>query len=64
MTRTEIAARMNDLVAKAKGWGEKWDASMMEYDPEYNQITVWVGRADVYKAFFDADTLRCLGTKC
>lgn len=64
MTKAEITARMEKLVIKAKSWGEKWDVSMMEYSPEYNQITVWVGRADIYKAFFDADTLACLGTKC
>ena len=23
---------------------------------------VWVGRTDIYKAFFDADTLECTGT--
>lgn len=53
------------LIEKArKEWGENWDESMIEYDSEYNQYTVWVGRADIYKAFFNADTLQCVGTKC
>ena len=56
--------KMEQLAKKAKGWGENWSVADMEYDAEYNQITVWVGRADVYKAFFDADTLECIGTKC
>jgi hypothetical protein len=37
---------------------------MIEYDAEYNEYIVWVGKPDIYKAFFDADTLRCIGTKC
>ncbi len=36
----------------------------IEYDAEYNEYIVWVGKPDIYKAFFDADTLRCIGTKC
>ena len=37
---------------------------MIEYDAEYNEYIVWVGKPDIYKAFFDADTLECTGTKC
>ncbi len=57
--------QMEKLIEKARHeWKENWTRGMMEYDPTYNQITVWVGRKDIYKAFFDADTLRCVGTKC
>ena len=57
--------QMEKLIEKARReWKENWTRGMMEYDPTYNQITVWVGREDVYKAFFDAETLRCVGTKC
>lgn len=43
-----------ELIEKAKKeWGETW-----------NEYIVWVGKPDIYKAFFDADTLRCIGTKC
>lgn len=57
--------QMQKLSDKARQkWGEDWPVSAMEYSSEYNQITVWVGRTDVYKAFFDADTLECVGTKC
>ena len=53
------------LAKKAKAeWGEDWSTSAMDYIEEYNEIVVWVGRMDVYKAFFDADTLECTGTKC
>ena len=56
---------VNELIKKAKkDWGEDWNAGMIEYDKEYNQYIVWVGREDIYKAFFDADTLKCIGTKC
>ena len=56
---------MEKLIEKAKKtWGEEWDLPMMEYDEQYNQIIVWVGRTDIYKAFFDASTLECTGTKC
>ena len=37
---------------------------MIEYNAEYNEYIVWVGKPDIYKAFFDADTLECTGTKC
>ena len=51
-----------ELIEKAKKeWGETWDEGMIEYDAEY---IVWVGKPDIYKAFFDADTLNCIGTKC
>jgi len=54
-----------ELIEKAKKeWGETWDEGMIEYDAEYNEYIVWVGKPDIYKAFFDADTLRCIGTKC
>ena len=54
-----------ELIEKAKKeWGETWDEGMIEYDVEYNEYIVWVGKPDIYKAFFDADTLRCIGTKC
>ena len=56
--------QMLKLIEKAKGWGEKWTLGMMEYDSEYNEIVVYVGRMDVYKAGFDADTLECKWTKC
>ena len=57
--------QMEKLIEKARcEWKENWTRGMMEYDLTYNQITVWVGREDVYKAFFDAETLRCVGTKC
>lgn len=57
--------QMKLLIEKAKKeWNENWDLGMMEYDEEYNEIVVWVGRTDVYKAWFNADTLECLGTKC
>ena len=59
-----MTEKMLKLIEKAKGWNENWNLSMMEYDAENNMITVWVGRPDVYKAFFDADTLTCKGTKC
>ena len=54
-----------ELIEKAKKeWGETWDEGMIEYDAEYNEYIVWVGKPDIYKAFFDADTLNCIGTKC
>ena len=54
-----------ELIEKAKKeWGETWDEGMIEYDAEYNEYIVWVGKPDIYKAFFDADTLECTGTKC
>lgn len=54
-----------ELIEKArKEWNEEWDEGMIEYDATYNEYVVWVGRADIYKAFFDADTLECKGTKC
>ena len=54
-----------ELIKKAKEeWNEDWNEGMIEYNAEYNEYTVWVGREDVYKAFFDADTLKCVGTKC
>ena len=57
--------QMEKLIEKARReWKENWTLDMMEYDPTYNQIVVWVGRADIYKAYFDAETLRCVGTKC
>ena len=47
-----------ELIEKAKKeWGETWDEGMIEYDAEYNEYIVWVGKEDIYKAFFDADTL-------
>ena len=57
--------KMKALAKKAKEeWGKTWTLGMMEYDEEYNEIIVWVGEEDVYKAWFDADTLKCNGTKC
>ena len=54
-----------ELIEKAKKeWGETWDEGMIEYNAEYNEYIVWVGKPDIYKAFFDADTLECTGTKC
>lgn len=54
-----------ELIKKAKElWNEDWNEGMIEYDAEYNEYVVWVGRADVYKAWFNADTLECMGTKC
>lgn len=54
-----------ELIEKAKKeWGETWDEGMIEYDAEYNEYIVWVGKPDIYKAFFNADTLECTGTKC
>ena len=54
-----------ELIKKAKAeWNENWNEKMIDYDPENNLYTVWVGREDIYKAFFDADTLKCIGTKC
>lgn len=65
MTTNEAKTQMEKLIEKAKKtWGEEWDLPMMEYDEQYNQIIVWVGRTDIYKAFFDASTLECTGTKC
>lgn len=65
MKRSEIFARMQQLVEKARTrWNENWSVSMMDYNEEFNQIIVFVGRYDVYKAFFDFDTLECTGTKC
>lgn len=53
------------LIEKARTeWGETWDEGMIEYDVEHNEYIVFVGRSDIYKAFFDADTLKCIGTKC
>lgn len=58
-------ATKQELIEKAKKeWGETWNEGMIEYDAEYNEYIVWVGKPDIYKAFFDADTLRCIGTKC
>lgn len=57
--------KMKRLAEKAqKEWGENWTPSMMDYNEEYNEIVVYVGRPDIYKAWFDADTLQCKGTKC
>lgn len=56
--------KMEQLARKAIAWGENWSVSDMEYSAEYNEITVWVCQPDCYKAFFDADTLECTGTKC
>lgn len=57
--------RMLALIKKAKKeWHKNWSLGMMEFDDEYNEIIVWVGDRDVYKAWFDADTLKCKGTKC
>lgn len=54
-----------DLIRKAsKDWGETWDEGMIDYDAETKLYTVYVGRMDVYKVFFNADTLECVGTKC
>lgn len=54
-----------ELIEKArKEWSEEWDEGMIEYDATYNEYVVWVGGPDIYKAFFDADTLECKGTKC
>ena len=65
MTKSDARTQMEKLIKKAKKeWGENWTLSMMEYDEQYNEIIVWVGRTDVYKAFFDAATLKCTGTKC
>ena len=56
---------VDELIEKAKkDWGETWDKGMIEYNAEYNEYVVYVGRTDIYKAFFDADTLSCIGTKC
>lgn len=56
---------MQELIEKAKReWGENWNAGMIEYDEDNNLYVVWVCNGDVYKAFFDADTLKCVGTKC
>jgi hypothetical protein len=56
---------VHELIKKAKEeWNEDWIPSMITYEREYNEYTVWVGRTDIYKAFFDADTLECVGTKC
>lgn len=57
-------AQMKKLIEKAKKWNENWTLGMMEYIEEDNIIMVWVGRSDIYKAWFDADTLECRGTKC
>jgi len=54
-----------DLIRKAKkDWKETWNEAMIDYDAESNLYTVYVGRMDVYKAFFNANTLQCVGTKC
>ncbi|MDO4549534.1 MAG: hypothetical protein Q4D04_15700 [Clostridia bacterium] len=54
-----------DLIRKAKkDWNETWDEGMIDYDAQSNLYTVYIGRTDIYKAFFDADTLQCVGTKC
>ena len=51
-----------ELIEKARTeWGETWDEGMIEYNAEYNEYIVWVGKPDIYKAFFDADTLNCIG---
>jgi hypothetical protein len=64
-TEVNTMKTKQDLIEKAKKeWGETWDEGMIEYDAEYNEYIVWVGKPDIYKAFFDADTLRCIGTKC
>jgi hypothetical protein len=56
---------INRLIEKAKNeWNEDWNSGMMEFDEENNEIIVWIGKADCYKAWFDADTLQCIGTKC
>lgn len=57
--------QMLKLIKKAKEeWNETWTLGQMEYDEQDNEIIVWVGRIDVYKAWFNADTLECTGTKC
>ena len=67
----EHQKKMNALIKKAKEeWNEDWNLGMMSFDAENNCIDVFVdkfypdSREYVYKAFFDADTLKCLGTKC
>ena len=63
--KMEKREQMLKLIKKAKEeWNETWTLGQMEYDEQYNEIIVWVGRTDVYKAWFDADTLKCNGTKC
>ena len=45
---------MQELIEKSKKeWGETWDEGMIEYDADYNEYIVWVGKADIYKTFFD-----------
>lgn len=64
-TEEQAMKTLQELIEKAKKeWGETWDEGMIEYDAECNEYIVWVGKPDIYKAFFDADTLRCIGTKC
>ena len=64
-TEEQAMKTKQDLIEKAKKeWGETWDEGMIEYNAEYNEYIVWVGKPDIYKAFFDADTLSCTGTKC
>lgn len=56
---------VDELIEKAKkDWGETWDKGMIEYNADLHEYVVWVGRADVYKAYFNADTLECTATKC
>ena len=64
MNREMQMKQMEKLVKKAKAWGEKWNTGMMEFNAEYGEIVVYVGRYDVYKAGFDAKTLECKWTKC
>ena len=64
-TEETIMKTKQELIKKAKKeWGETWSEGMIEYNAEYNEYIVWVGKPDIYKAFFDADTLECIGTKC
>lgn len=57
--------QMKKLAEKAKKeWNEDWTVGMMDYNAEYDEIVVYVGRTDVYKAGFDAKTLACKWTKC
>lgn len=50
-----------DLIEKAKkDWKKNWKETDIDYEAETNTYTVWMKKC---KAFFNADTLTCLGTK-
>lgn len=64
-SRNNIYEQMDRLAQKAKNeWNKNWRISDMEYNADSNTITVWVCEPGCYKAFFDPDTLECVGTKC